>query len=86
METSGKNRRGQAGGTGTEDGYVAGSGRLRKQAERLSGIAPVYAAGAASCLFTVEIVLHAPQRTLTRLGSSVMPMICVRWLPHFGQT
>jgi hypothetical protein len=48
-------------------------------------IVPVYAAGAASCLLTVEIVPQVPQRTLTRLGSSVIPMIWVRWLPHFGQ-
>ena len=45
-----------------------------------------YAAGAASCLLIVEIVPQAPHRTLTRFGSSVSPIIRVRWLPHFGQT
>jgi hypothetical protein len=34
----------------------------------------VYAAGAASCLLTVEIVPQTPHRTLTRFGSSVNPM------------
>ena len=41
---------------------------------------------AASLTGTVEIAPHALHRTVRFVGSSDLPMISVRWLPHFGQT
>jgi len=64
VKASGENRGGQTGGSRAENGHVGRKERLL----------PVYAAGAASFLLTVEIAPHAPQRTLTRFGSSVMPI------------
>src|SRR5439155_14151483 len=40
----------------------------------------------ASLTGTVEIAPHALHRTVRFVGSSALPMISVRWLPHFGQT
>src|SRR5436190_15197743 len=40
----------------------------------------------ASLTGTVEIAPHALQRTVRLVESSRLPMISVRWLPHFGQT
>src|SRR5262249_9188579 len=65
MKTSREDCRGQAGGSSAENGHVGQNVRL--------GF--VYAAGAVSCLLTVEIAPHAPHRTLTRFGSSVIPII-----------
>jgi hypothetical protein len=41
---------------------------------------------AASLTGTVEIAPHELQRTVRSVGSSDLPMTCVLWLPHFGQT
>ena len=41
---------------------------------------------AASFTSTVEIAPHALHRTVRFVGSSDLPMISVRWLPHFGHT
>jgi hypothetical protein len=42
---------------------------------------------AASLTGTVEMAPHALQRTVRlAVESLALPMICVRWLPHFGQT
>ena len=41
---------------------------------------------AASFTGTVEIAPHALHRTVRFVGSSDLPMIWVRWLPHFGHT
>jgi hypothetical protein len=40
----------------------------------------------ASLTGTVEIAPHALHRTVRFAVSSELPMICVRWLPHFGHT
>jgi len=42
--------------------------------------------GDASFTGTVEIAPQALHRTVRSVGSSALPMISVRWLPHFGQT
>ena len=41
---------------------------------------------AASLTGTVDVAPHVLHRTVRFVGSSELPMICVRWLPHFGQT
>ena len=40
----------------------------------------------ASLTGTVEIAPHALHRTVRFVGSSDLPITCVRWLPHFGHT
>src|SRR3954468_19189766 len=61
--------------------------------ERVGVRAAVYAALLAPSIYpdasmtgTVEIEPQVLQRRVRFVGSSELPMTCVRWLPHFGQT
>ena len=77
MEASSEKRGREPGGAAADNRDITFRREDRRQVPRYVAYAVAFA--------VLEIVPQALQRTMA-LSVSVLPMISVRWLPHFGQT